>query len=387
MSLKVAIRKRLSRTFTLETEFETHDGFPAAGPFKIDPFKTDPSKTDSFNTGAFNVKADTPADRPPQCLGILGASGSGKSITLKCVAGIERPDEGRIELNGRVLFDSAKKINLKPRERRVGYLFQNYALFPHSRVLENITMGLPLSKEERKRRGREWIARLGLSGFEDRYPAKLSGGQQQRTALARMLIREPELILLDEPFSALDSALREQMQLYLAELLALRSDVILVTHSRDEAYKLCVEVLVLEEGRILGRGKTRELFRNPGSVGIARLTGCKNISPVKRTGEYGIEALDWGFSLRTALPVGPDITHVGIRAHDFYPSASAVNRIRVKLTRRLEEPFEEVALFTNADAKSPEERGELWWKFSKYSKTAVPEYLGISPESLLLLRG
>jgi molybdate transport system ATP-binding protein len=139
----------------------------------------------------------------------------------------------------------------------------------------------------------------------------------------------------------------------------------------------------------LGRGKTRELFRNPGSVGIARLTGCKNISPVKRTGEYGIEALDWGLGLRTALPVGPDITHAGIRAHDFCPdlSASAVNRIRVKLTRRLEEPFEEVVLFTNADAKNPEERGELWWKFSKYSKTAVPEYLGIPPESLLLLRG
>ncbi|MDR2247341.1 MAG: ATP-binding cassette domain-containing protein [Treponema sp.] len=369
MSLKVAIRKRLSRTFTLETEFETHDDFPGSG---------------SFGDG---VKAT--ADRPPQCLGILGASGSGKSMTLKCVAGIERPDEGRIELNGRVLFDSAKKINLRPQKRRVGYLFQNYALFPRSRVLENITMGLPLPKEERKRRGREWIARFGLSGFEDRYPAQLSGGQQQRTALARMLIREPELILLDEPFSALDSALREQMQLYLAGLLALRSDVILVTHSRDEAYKLCAEVLVLEDGRILGRGKTRELFKNPGSVGIARLTGCKNISPVKRTGEYGIEALDWGFSLRTVLPVSPDITHVGIRAHDFCPdlSMSAVNRIRVKLTRRLEEPFEEVALFTNADAKSPEERGELWWKFSKYSKTAVPEYLVIPPESLLLLRG
>ncbi|MDR1587841.1 MAG: ATP-binding cassette domain-containing protein [Treponema sp.] len=381
MSLKAVIRKRLSRAFTLETEFETHDSFSAG----------DSSKTDSFNAGTFNAESGAPEDRPPQCLGILGASGSGKSMTLKCIAGIERPDEGRIELNGRVLFDSAKKINLRPQERRVGYLFQNYALFPRSRVLENITMGLPLPKEERKRRGREWIARFGLGGFEDRYPAQLSGGQQQRTALARMLIRDPELILLDEPFSALDSALREQMQLYLVELLALRSDVILVTHSRDEAYKLCAEVLVLEQGRILGRGETRELFRNPGSTGIARLTGCKNISPVKRTGEYGIEALDWGLGLRTALPVGPDITHVGIRAHDFCSelpaSAPAENRIRVRLTRRLEEPFEEVVLFTNADAKGPEERGEIWWKFSKYSKTAVPEYLSVPPESLLLLRG
>ncbi|MDR0452016.1 MAG: ATP-binding cassette domain-containing protein [Treponema sp.] len=376
MSLKVAIRKRLSRAFTLETEFETHDGVHAE---------------DLPGGNAPGGGADAPKDGPSQCLGILGASGSGKSMTLKCIAGIERPDEGRIELNGRVLFDSAKKISLKPQERRVGYLFQNYALFPRSRVLENITMGLPLTGEERKRRGREWIARFGLGGFEDRYPAQLSGGQQQRAALARMLIREPELILLDEPFSALDFALREQMQLYLAGLLALRSDVVLVTHSRDEAYKLCAEILVLEQGRILGRGKTRELFRNPGSVGIARLTGCKNISRAEKTGEYGLRALDWGLALNTALPVGPEITHVGIRAHDFLPAApadaAAPNRVRVSLTRRLEEPFEEVVLFTNADAESEEERGEIWWKFSKYSKPGLPEYLYIPPESLLPLSG
>ncbi|MDR1128675.1 MAG: ATP-binding cassette domain-containing protein [Treponema sp.] len=374
MSLKVAIRKRLSRAFTLETEFETRDGVPADNV---------PDKN------ALEGAADIPKDGPSRCLGILGASGSGKSMTLKCIAGIEKPDEGRIELNGRVLFDSAGKINLKPRERRVGYLFQNYALFPRSRVLENITMGLSLPLEERKRRGREWIARFGLGGFEDRYPAQLSGGQQQRTALARMLIREPELILLDEPFSALDSALREQMQLYLAELLALRSDVILVTHSRDEAYKLCAEILVLEEGRILGRGKTGELFKNPGSVGIARLTGCKNISRAEKTGEYELKALDWGLTLGTAFPLGPEITHVGIRAHDFCPAApaGASSRVRIRLTRRLEEPFEEVVLFTNADAESAEERGEIWWKFSKYSKTAIPEYLYIPPECLLPLKG
>jgi molybdate transport system ATP-binding protein len=157
----------------------------------------------------------------------------------------------------------------------------------------------------------------------------------------------------------------------------------------------------------VGRGKTRELFRNPGSVGIARLTGCKNISPVKITGDRELKALDWGLTLRTALPVDAGITHVGIRAHDFCPAvpvqaaadgeargsdqadaaAFAVNRIRVRLTRRLEEPFEEVVLFTNADAKSPEEQGEIWWKFSKYSRPGIPEYLSIPRESLLLLHG
>jgi molybdate transport system ATP-binding protein len=367
VSLRVVIRKRLSRAFTLETEFETHEG-------------------------------------AQHCLGILGASGSGKSMTLKCIAGIEKPDEGHIELNGRALFDSAKRINLKPRERRVGYLFQNYALFPRSRVLENITLGLPLPREEGRRKAREWIARFGLAGLEERYPAQLSGGEQQRTALARMLIREPELILLDEPFSALDSTLREQMHIYFAELLAARSDAILVTHSRDEAYKLCGDLLVLEEGRVLGKGKTRDLFKNPGSVGIAKLTGCKNITPIKKTGEKELLALDWGLTLRTALPLPPDITHAGVRAHDFRPvftateggapadTASAdmpdaANRIRVRVTRRVEEPFEEVVLFTNADAKSPKEQGEIWWKYSKYSKYAVPEYLDIPEESLLLLRG
>jgi molybdate transport system ATP-binding protein len=253
--------------------------------------------------------------------------------------------------------------------------------------LENITMGLSLPRSDARRLAREWIERFGLSGFEDRYPAELSGGEQQRTALARMLIREPELILLDEPFSALDTALREQMQLFLAGLLASRSDVVLVTHSRDEAYKLCADMLVMEAGRVLGKGNTRELFKNPGSVGIARLTGCKNISPVKKTGDRELAALNWGLVLHTARPIPPETTHVGIRAHDFYPAdAAAPNRIRLKVTHRLEEPFEEVVLFTNADAQGAEEQGELWWKFSKYAKLAVPEYLSIPPESLLLLR-
>ncbi|MDR3343366.1 MAG: ATP-binding cassette domain-containing protein, partial [Treponema sp.] len=198
MSLTVSIRKRLSRTFCLETAFETtNEREGLAG-----------------------------------CLGILGASGSGKSMTLKCIAGIALPDEGHIAVNGRVLFDSKRKINLKPQARQVGYLFQNYALFPRMTVLENITAALLRSKQERNRKAAQWIDRFGLAGLEDRYPAQLSGGQQQRTALARMLIREPELILLDGPFSALDTSLREQMQLQLLELLESRNDVIMVTHSR-----------------------------------------------------------------------------------------------------------------------------------------------------------
>ncbi|MDR1625173.1 MAG: ATP-binding cassette domain-containing protein [Spirochaetia bacterium] len=349
MSIKVSIRKRLSRSFTLETEFETG--------------------------GA-------------DCLGILGASGSGKSMTLKCIAGIETPDEGHISAKGRVFFDSAKKINLKPQARRVGYLFQNYALFPRMTVQENIVAAFPSAGEETLRRARVFIERFGLSGLERLLPNQLSGGQQQRTALARMLIREPEVILLDEPFSALDTNLREQMQLQFLELLKSRQDIIMVTHSRDEVYKLCGETLVMDKGRVIGKGKTVELFANPGTVQAARITGCKNISPIRVTGPGEIFAPDWGLSLRAAAPLESGVTHVGIRAHDFRPArGEGFNEIRLSVKQNPEEPFERVVLFTNADAGSPGEKGELWWKYSKYlGYGEIPERLFVPPEALLLLR-
>jgi molybdate transport system ATP-binding protein len=363
--MKVSIRKRLSRSFTLDINFET-SGDTASG-----------------------------------CLGILGASGCGKSMTLKCIAGIETPDEGHIEINGRVLFDSAARLDLKPQARRVGYLFQNYALFPRMTVLENIRAGLPgrWTGAEKRRKALAWVEQFGLAGLEDRRPAALSGGQQQRAALARMLIREPEAILLDEPFSALDTNLREQMQARTLELLENRGDVILVTHSRDEVFKLCGELLIMDGGHTLKKGRTRELFRKPGLVTAARLTGCKNISPVRIAGEQELYALDWGLKLRTAAPVGEGITHVGIRAHDFVPvlpggerlppgpraGKAGDNMVRIKTLSHSEEPFEEALIFSNAGARGPEERHEIWWKYSKYLNYHNVEQLYIPPESLLLL--
>ncbi|MDR1024762.1 MAG: ATP-binding cassette domain-containing protein [Treponema sp.] len=364
MSIRVSIRKRLSRSFTLEMEFE--------------------------NSG----------DGGSACLGILGASGCGKSMTLKCIAGIETPDEGHISVNGRVLFDSAKNINLRPQVRRVGYLFQNYALFPRMTVLENITAGLPGRERAagKRRKALDWMEQFGLAGLENRRPAQLSGGQQQRAALARMLIAGPEAVLLDEPFSALDTNLRESMQIRMLELLENRGDTILVTHSRDEVFKLCGELLTMDGGRVLKKGPTGELFRSPGLVEVARLTGCKNISPIRRTGERELAALDWGLTLRTAVPVEDGITHVGIRAHDFVPVFSGnegnapkagddpvpANLIPIKVLSRSREPFEEVVLFTGADTGG---RGVLWWKYSKYLELpGLPPCLCAPPERLLLLR-
>ncbi|MDR1931448.1 MAG: ATP-binding cassette domain-containing protein [Spirochaetales bacterium] len=354
MSVRVSIKKRVSSNFRLEAEFQSSG----------------------------------------ECLGILGASGCGKSMTLKCIAGIETPDEGHISLNGRVVFDSAKKINLRPQARRVGYLFQSYALFPRMTVGENITAGLPFSRRERCRVAGEWTRRFGLGGLEGRYPDQLSGGQQQRTALARMLCREPEVILLDEPFSALDTFLREQMQVRLLELLESRRDVIMVTHNRDEAYKLCPQMLVMDEGRVLKKGRTREMFLSPGSVQAARLTGCKNISPITRTGEREVFARDWGLTLRTAEPPGEDITHAGIRAHDLVPlwedgpeaARLSYNVLDVAPVQRAEDPFEHIVLFTNAAARGPEEKGLIWWKCSKYMFQDIPKRLFIPPELILLLR-
>ena len=197
-------------------------------------------------------------------LGILGASGSGKSMTLKCIAGIETPDEGRIVLNRRVLFDSEKRINLPPQKRRVGYLFQNYALFPNMTVEANIAAGLTGTKQEKKEAVSRMIKRFKLDGLEKRYPSQLSGGQQQRVALARILIYEPDVIMLDEPFSALDFYLKEQMQFQVLEVMrAYRGDALLVTHSRDEVYRFCEKSIILNRGRVAMEGGTREIFRDP----------------------------------------------------------------------------------------------------------------------------
>ena len=220
-------------------------------------------------------------------IGILGASGCGKSMTLKSIAGIETPDQGCIEVEGHTLFDREHKINLKPQRRNVGYLFQNYALFPTMTVEKNIAAGLKGSRQRNEARVREMVAKFQLQGLEKRLPGQLSGGQQQRVALARIMAYEPDVILLDEPFSALDMYLRDRLQQELMDMLAdYRGTVIMVSHNRDELYRFSEELLIIDQGHIVAAGETKELFRTPVSREAARLTGCKNFSRAFRTDEH-----------------------------------------------------------------------------------------------------
>jgi len=252
-----------------------------------------------------------------QVMGLLGASGSGKSMTLRCIAGIEKPDEGKIMLNGRVLFDSEKGINVPSRLRKVGYLFQNYALFPNMTVEDNIGFGLQkLPREKRNTVVRQKIDMMKLNGLEKRFPSQLSGGQQQRVALARALAIEPEILLLDEPFSALDEHLRYILTKNLIDILSDYKGVTLfVTHNIEEAFRICGELTVLKNGVVESVGSKEDVFRKPNSLSVAQLTGCKNYSTARYLSNNEFEAVDWGVKLKTDSLITEDIKYVGMRAH------------------------------------------------------------------------
>ncbi len=334
--------------------------------------------------GDFELAADF--EQSDGITGILGASGCGKSMTLKCIAGIMKPDEGRIVLNGRVLFDSEKKINLRPQERNVGYMFQNYALFPHMTVEQNILCGLCREKDKhiRRKKAETMIRLMELEPCRNLYPCQLSGGQQQRTALARMLVSEPELLLLDEPFSALDSYLKEQLQTHVRNILKdYGKDVLMVSHSRDEVYYLCCRVAVMHQGMIINMGPTKQVFANPGSRAAAVLTGCKNVADAVKTGEYQVYVPDWDIYLKTSKPVKDDICAVGLRAHYFHPKARE-NVYPVVYSTDREDPFELRLMFRYKSQK--EGTNDIWWRMQKERKPSqMPEQLGIAAANVLLL--
>ena len=264
---------------------------------------------------------DVAFDAPRGITVLFGGSGAGKSLTLRTIAGLERPDDGRITVAGETVFDGAERRWVPPHRRPLGVVFQQPALFPHLTVGENVLFGVRIPKGERERRLQEVMTLLGLQGLERRPPRSLSGGQQQRVALARALVRRPPVLLLDEPFSALDEALRRTLR---EELLRITRElglaVVFVTHSLREAHLLADSLVVLEGGRVLQAGAAATVFRRPKSARVARLLGWTNLwqgRVVRAAGSECVVAVGGRrLAVRTdgELPAEGSAVTVGIRS-------------------------------------------------------------------------
>ena len=293
---------------------------------------------------SYTLCADFSANEEP--LAILGPSGSGKSMTLRCIAGLERPDRGTIALNGRALFDSRQRIDIPARHREIGLLFQHYALFPHLNVAENIAFGMKASPgADRGARVRSLLSEVHLDGFENRLPRELSGGEQQRVALARAQAIEPQALLLDEPLSALDTFLRSQVEQQLILTLAqFRRPALYVTHTMEEAYRVAPKIVVLSKGKVAAFGSREQIFRHPPTLEVALLTGLKNFSRARVVSTGKIEALDWNCIICCDVEASAHPAYVGIRAHHIRfatstDEANSANAFPCWLVRTSEAPF------------------------------------------------
>ena len=395
-------RRQASNAKQAKGQSETElllEGTPVSSPYRVVRRSTVPARSQldlrifrSVNGFSLDVSFQAAGG----ALGILGASGSGKSMTLRCIAGIESPDSGRIVLNERVLFDSETNTNIPPAHRRIGILFQDYALFPHLTVSENIAFGLnALTQAEQRKRVAEVAGLVHLDGLLGKYPAELSGGQKQRVALVRALAVHPDALLLDEPFSALDPHLRRQLEEQLrSALIEYDGAVLFITHDVAEAYRFCRDLIVLDGGKVLASGPRDKLFDRPGSVSAARLTGCKNISAAEPWGSNMVRVSDWNTTLYVAAEMETGLTHIGVRAHHvklMESSASEQNVFPCWLVDASEAPHE-VTLYVHFQ-RPPEPIDtphlqieipkELW---PSLKSRPQPWYARIPPEKVLLLR-
>lgn len=317
-------------------------------------------------------------------LGLLGPSGCGKSKTLQCITGIERPDDGHVVVDGTTFFDRARGIDVPVQQRRVGYLFQNYALFPNMTVRQNLACAIRNPGRDRAEHVAAMVQRMGLAGLEGMKPSQLSGGQQQRVALGRILLNGPDLLLLDEPFSALDSYIKEQVMTELRVLLRqFPKDVIVVTHSRDEAYELCDSLVILKDGAVDVAGPTKTIFADPQTRNAAILTGCKNVVNAKKAGLTRVFVPSWGITLEVGRPVRDDLCAIGIRGHAFR-AGDGPNAFEVAVVEEIEQPFEWIVKF-RYDGQV-EGTPHIWWRFSKAERpTSLPTKLGVAGPDILLL--
>lgn len=322
-----------------------------------------------------------------ETLALLGASGCGKSLTLKCIAGIVKPDRGRIVVDDTVVFDSQRGIDLPPQKRQVGLMFQNYALFPNMTVKQNIAAGARNGKTRKE--GMELteaaLSRFGLTELAQHYPHQLSGGQQQRTALARMLVSQPKVVLLDEPFSALDSHLRFQLERQVRQILReFGRSVVLVSHDRDEVFRMADKTAILNQGSLDAVGTVQQVFQNPQTRAGAMLTGCKNLSAAQGAGPGKILALDWGLTLEVPA-AAPDAQVVGIRMHHIRQGPGP-NQVRCQVVEEIENPFSYTVFLKPVEAPASTALG---WELDKalWQQRRCRELtVCLPPEHLLLLR-
>ena len=325
-----------------------------------------------------------------ETLALLGASGSGKSMTLKMIAGIEKPDRGIIELDGVTLFDSERRINLTPQKRRVGMMFQNYALFENMTVSRNIMMGVRNRKQDPSAAKEEVEAImdcLNITELADRHPSRISGGQQQRVALARILVSHPNILMLDEPFSALDSHLRFQMEQVVEEVIeSFGKTVLWVSHNRDEVFRRAQRIAILHRGQIDVIGTRQQVFDDPKTVNAALLTGCKNILPAERIDDHHIRLTEHDVILK-AEDVPDQMTHAGLRMNYIRPAkeSDTGNRIECDVLEEVKNPFTYVVDLSLAGSSVPfammEIRREEWEKIRSRHLAVT-----IDPDRVLMLQ-
>lgn len=325
--------------------------------------------------GDFHLSVSLRAE--DEVLALLGASGCGKSMTLKCIAGIEKPDRGRIVVDDVVLFDSEKRIDLSPQQRWTGLMFQSYALFPNMTVLQNIRAGARREKDKagRERQVREIMELFGLTELAGHLPSQLSGGQQQRTALARILVSGPNILLLDEPFSALDSHLRFQLEQEVRQVIRrFGKTVLLVSHDRDEVFRLSDKIAVMDRGRVEVFGTKSEVFSNPRTPAAARLTGCKNLSACEALADGRVFAKDWGMTLEPEAGALPG-TQIGIQMQDVAPGPGE-NQQLCRVAEVIENPFSVTVMLRPVEAPGAAALGmeldkALWAQYNEAEQVLI----------------
>ncbi len=317
---------------------------------------------------------------------LLGPSGCGKTTTLRIIAGFIQPDEGD------VYFGSERINGVPPHKRQVNTIFQRYALFPHYNVFDNVAYGLRVKnvpKDEIKERVHEMLRLVNLEGLEHHYPAQLSGGQQQRVALARILCTRPEAILLDEPFSALDSFLKWKLELELSDLLAdFHGPILWVSHDRGEVFRNCKRVCVMEQGRSEGVFTLRQLFHEPETEAAARLSGCKNIVEAVPAGN-AVTLPQWGLTLDCGKAVSDDVRWAGIRAHHVTAAPEGTEgAFHCAVERVIQDVFTTIVLLRpeHAAPDAPPLRMELEREDAPTVLDNQLVWISVQPRDILLLR-